>query len=42
MGPHGFWTGIIVGLTCAAIALAMVLRKQINRMEHEFKTGATA
>lgn len=35
MGAHGFWIGIIVGLTVAALALAVVLRKQLNRMEHE-------
>ena len=42
MGVFGFWTGIIIGLTCAAIALAIVLRKQINRIEHAFKTGTAA
>lgn len=39
MGAHGFWIGIIVGLTVAALALAVVLRKQLNRMEHEHLTG---
>lgn len=40
MGAHGFWIGIIVGLSVAAIALAIVLRKQLNRMEHEHLKGA--
>jgi MATE family multidrug resistance protein len=39
MGAHGFWTGIIIGLTCAAILLSIVLRKHINRMEHAFTSG---
>ncbi|MCF4009986.1 MATE family efflux transporter [Rheinheimera sp. UJ63] len=42
MGAHGFWIGIIVGLTVSAIALGFVLRKQLNRMEHEHNAGATA
>lgn len=40
MGAHGFWIGIIVGLTVAALALAVVLRKQLNRMEHAHLKGA--
>ncbi|WP_423186820.1 MATE family efflux transporter [Alishewanella sp. d11] len=40
MGAHGFWIGIIVGLTVAAIALAIILRKQLNRMEHAHLKGA--
>lgn len=40
MGAHGFWIGIIVGLSVAAIALAIVLRKQLNRMEYEHLKGA--
>lgn len=42
MGAHGFWIGIIVGLTVAAIALAIILRKQLNRMENEHLKGAAA
>lgn len=35
MGAHGFWIGIIIGLTVAAIALAIVLRKQLNQVERQ-------
>lgn len=39
MGPHGFWIGIIAGLTAAAVALALVLKHHIRRLEHESHTG---
>jgi MATE family multidrug resistance protein len=34
MGAHGFWIGIIIGLTVAAVLLAMILRQQLRRIEH--------
>ncbi|WP_024596495.1 MULTISPECIES: MATE family efflux transporter, partial [unclassified Pseudoalteromonas] len=33
MGPHGFWVGIIVGLSVAAILLMLTVRK---RLKYEF------
>ena len=33
MGAHGFWIGIILGLSCAAVMLAVILRNQIRRLE---------
>ncbi len=33
MGAHGFWIGIIVGLSCAAVMLALILKNQIRRLE---------
>jgi multidrug resistance protein, MATE family len=35
MGAHGFWIGIIAGLSVAAILLAIILKRTINRLEHE-------
>lgn len=32
MGVHGFWIGIIFGLTAAAILLSIVLKKQLRKM----------
>jgi len=32
MGVHGFWVGIIFGLTVAAILLSIVLKKQLRKM----------
>ena len=32
MGVHGFWIGIIFGLTVAAILLSIVLKKQLRKM----------
>ena len=34
MGAHGFWIGIIIGLTVAAVLLAWLLRKQLRKIEH--------
>ncbi|MCT6699537.1 MATE family efflux transporter [Rheinheimera sp. 4Y26] len=34
MGAHGFWVGIIVGLTVAAVLLAIILKQQLHRIEH--------
>jgi MATE family multidrug resistance protein len=33
MGVHGFWIGIIFGLTVAAILLSVVLRKELFKLE---------
>lgn len=33
MGVHGFWIGIIFGLTVAAILLSVVLRKELNLIQ---------
>lgn len=33
MGVHGFWIGIIIGLTVAAILLSVVLRKELFKLE---------
>ncbi|WP_333609119.1 MATE family efflux transporter [Arsukibacterium sp.] len=35
MGAHGFWIGIIIGLSTAALCLAIILRQHLNRIEHE-------
>ncbi len=37
MGAHGFWIGIIIGLSTAAIMLAVILRKHIKRIDHEIR-----
>lgn len=31
MGPSGFWIGLVVGLTCAAVLLSVRLRSQMRR-----------
>ncbi|MDP2715820.1 MATE family efflux transporter [Rheinheimera sp.] len=35
MGAHGFWIGIIAGLSVAAVLLAIILKRTLNRFEHE-------
>lgn len=35
MGAHGFWVGIIVGLTVAAILLATLLRNKIRQLQYK-------
>ncbi|MDP5141515.1 MATE family efflux transporter [Rheinheimera baltica] len=35
MGAHGFWIGIIVGLTVAAIMLTIILKRTLRRFSHE-------
>lgn len=35
MGAAGFWVGIVIGLSVAAILLAILLLKQLKRIEHE-------
>jgi multidrug resistance protein, MATE family len=35
MGAHGFWIGIIAGLSVAAVLLAIILKRTLNRLEHE-------
>jgi len=35
MGAHGFWIGIIVGLTVAAIMLTIILKRTLHRFSHE-------
>ena len=35
MGASGFWIGIVIGLSVAAILLAILLIKQLKRIEHE-------
>ncbi|KKO49939.1 multidrug transporter MatE [Arsukibacterium sp. MJ3] len=37
MGAHGFWIGIIIGLTTAAIMMSIILRKHIKRIDHEIQ-----
>ncbi len=32
MGPQGFWLGIIVGLSCAAVLLVLTLRRQLEKI----------
>ncbi|MBU2181291.1 MAG: MATE family efflux transporter, partial [Gammaproteobacteria bacterium] len=34
MGAQGFWIGIIVGLTVAAVLLSWILRQQLHKIEH--------
>ncbi len=34
MGAQGFWIGIIVGLTVAAVLLSWILRQQLYKIEH--------
>ncbi|RVU40758.1 MATE family efflux transporter [Rheinheimera riviphila] len=34
MGAQGFWVGIIIGLTVAAVLLAWLLRKQLRKIEY--------
>jgi multidrug resistance protein, MATE family len=42
MGAHGFWIGIIAGLSVAAVLLAIILKRVLNRLEHEGMATATA
>uniref|UniRef100_A0A486XQY4 Multidrug-efflux transporter n=1 Tax=Rheinheimera sp. BAL341 TaxID=1708203 RepID=A0A486XQY4_9GAMM len=35
MGAHGFWIGIIAGLSVAAIMLAIILKRTLHRFEQE-------
>lgn len=35
MGAHGFWVGIIAGLSVAAILLAIILKRTLHRFERE-------
>ncbi len=35
MGAHGFWVGIIAGLSVAAILLAIILKHTLHRFERE-------
>ena len=35
MGVHGFWIGIIFGLTVAAILLSIVLRKELSLVQNK-------
>lgn len=35
MGAHGFWIGIIVGLTVSAILLATILKRTLHRLADE-------
>lgn len=42
MGAHGFWIGIIAGLSVAAILLAIILKRTLNRLEHEAMAATTA
>lgn len=37
MGVHGFWIGIIFGLTVAAILLSIVLKKELSLIQNEVK-----
>lgn len=36
LGAHGFWMGIIAGLSVAAMALAVILKRTIHRLEREY------
>lgn len=42
MGAHGFWIGIIIGLTVAAVLLAALLIKQLARLESQHGSTAAA
>ncbi|WNO60657.1 MATE family efflux transporter [Rheinheimera sp. MMS21-TC3] len=42
MGPHGFWLGIIAGLSVAAALMAYTLIKTIKRLENEGIAIATS
>jgi multidrug resistance protein, MATE family len=42
MGAHGFWIGIIAGLSVAAVLLAIILKRVLNRLEHEGMATSTA
>ncbi|MBZ9611777.1 MATE family efflux transporter [Rheinheimera maricola] len=35
MGAHGFWIGIIAGLSVAAVLLAIILKRTLHRFEQE-------
>ena len=35
MGAAGFWVGIVIGLSVAALLLAILLLKQLKRIEHD-------
>lgn len=35
MGAHGFWIGIIAGLSVAAVLLAIILKRTLHKVEHE-------
>jgi len=37
MGAHGFWIGIIIGLSTAAIMLAFILKKHMKRIDNEIQ-----
>ena len=41
MGPHGFWIGIIAGLTVAAVLLALILKRTLHRLAHEGMADTT-
>ncbi len=40
MGAHGFWIGIIIGLTVAAVLLAAMLKQQLSRLEKNYAAQA--
>lgn len=42
MGAHGFWIGIIAGLSVAAVLLAIILKRNLHRLEYEGMPAATA
>ena len=42
MGAHGFWIGIIAGLSVAAVLLAIILKRTLHRLENEGMATATA
>ncbi|WP_337881070.1 MATE family efflux transporter [Rheinheimera sp.] len=35
MGAHGFWIGIIIGLTVAAVLLALILKRRLKVLEND-------
>ncbi|SEH72530.1 multidrug resistance protein, MATE family [Rheinheimera pacifica] len=35
MGAHGFWIGIIVGLSVAAVLLAIILKRTLLKLEQK-------
>jgi len=42
MGAHGFWIGIIVGLSVAAVLLAIILKRNLHRLEYEGMSATIA
>lgn len=42
MGAHGFWIGIIAGLSVAAVLLAIILKRNLHRLEYEGMPATTA